>query len=352
MWGLGGVCDKEGRFQELSYYDGGWGTHGGAFEWTAEEEEYVNSDAVYFGLFAQHWGHFLIDMITRAWALPILLGESWEFKVAYLGDETPSGNCLRFFELLGVRKEQLYHITKPTRFRKVFLPQQGFKSCEWYSQEHLDMLDLVVENALAETQNEGNEQLPKKVYFSRTHFPKAAVSEFGEGYFEELFVKNGYVSIAPETETLEKQILLWNTAEDIACINGSIPLNLMFCRNDQLRLIILNKTSIRHENPYVLLEMRNVQADFVDIYKEPVKGYPKSLGEGPYLLWPTEDFDDFCREKNWAQPMGQDARKRFFNREKRRYYRAVIGLRQKVRTFLSRHLSGRTKTRIKRILGK
>ncbi|MBR2903184.1 MAG: hypothetical protein IKC37_00905, partial [Clostridia bacterium] len=24
MWGLGGVCDKEGKFVELSYYDGNW----------------------------------------------------------------------------------------------------------------------------------------------------------------------------------------------------------------------------------------------------------------------------------------------------------------------------------------
>lgn len=71
-----------------------------------------------------------------------------------------------------------------------------------------------------------------------------------------------------------------------------------FCKNEKLKLTILNKMSIYHKNPYIYLYMRNIQAEFIDIYKEPLKGYPKSLGEGPYLIKAGKEFLIIVKEKN------------------------------------------------------
>ena len=46
-WGLGGVCDPNGEFVSLSYYDGGWATHGGIYPY--DEPEYEDFDVVFFG---------------------------------------------------------------------------------------------------------------------------------------------------------------------------------------------------------------------------------------------------------------------------------------------------------------
>lgn len=348
MWGLGGVCDAEGHFVAESFYDGGWGKHGGFYEWA--EENTIPEEAIYIGLFAQHWGHFLIDMSTRLWGILPLLQNGDALKVAYVGEEEPAGNNLRFFELLGVRSDQLYHVTRPTRFRKVYLPEQAFKSCEWYSKEHLMMLDHVVDQALMQVEKQSWMTEAKKIYFTRRSFSKAVSSEFGEGYFEKLFEYNGYRVVAPETLSLDEQIWIWNHAESIACINGSIPLNVLFCKNRELQLTILNKTTIKHENPYILLRMRGVQAEFLNVCKEPLKGYPKSLGEGPYLLWPTEELTTFCEKEHLNSPMNDAERKRFFRREKYRYYLFIIGIRRRMRRLVSKCIPASLKKAIRRNL--
>lgn len=334
MWGLGGVCDATNQFVESSFYDGGWATHGGGYPW--EDETYVDEDVVYVGMFYLHWGHFLIDLTNRYWALPVLQKRNAKIKIAYLGEEEPGENHIRFFELLGIQKEQLCHIQKPTRFRKVYVPQQGFKSCSWYTDEYIQMLDGMVENALTSGRVFLEFEKADKVYFSRRSFSKAVGSEFGEEYFQTVFEQNGFTVLAPEALSLDQQIYIWNHAREIVCMNGTIPLNVLFCCNPNLKLTILNKTSIFHENPMILLKMRGVAARFVDIYREPLKGYPKSLGSGPFLLWPTENFSQYCDENLLRVGISPTEEKKYFRKQTLRYYWAVLGVVPKLRLFLSR----------------
>mgnify|MGYP000243600874 CR=1 FL=1 len=72
--------------------------------------------------------------------------------------------------------------------------------------------------------------IKEKLYFSRRKFGKAAATEFGEEYIEQCFNQNGYESLGPETLTLREQIYVWNHAEAIACMNGTIPLNVVFAK--------------------------------------------------------------------------------------------------------------------------
>ena len=92
MWGLGGVCDAEKQFVPLSAYDGGWATHGGNYSWS--EAQQMDCDAVYFGLYFPHWGHFLVDLMGRLWYYAKGLAEGKQLKLAYIGEEIPKGNFL------------------------------------------------------------------------------------------------------------------------------------------------------------------------------------------------------------------------------------------------------------------
>lgn len=332
MWGLGGVCDQNGQFISESFYDGGWAKHGGPYEWS--QETYRDETVVYVGMFFAHWGHFLVDLTGRLWALQ---GIDPQVKIVYLGEEEIAGNNLKFFELLGVRPEQLLHITKPTRFRKVIVPQQSFKSCEWYTEEFRDTFDRIVKNALQKSECYEKWKAVENVYFTRRSFGKAVNSEFGEEFIESCFTQNGYTPIAPETLSLEEQIFLWNYAKKIVCINGTIPLNVIFSQNPGLQLLILNKTSIPHENPYILLNIRNIHAEFLNIYKEPVKGYPKSLGEGPYLLIPGTEFFLFCEKQGFKIPMTAQELKRYQRRMTFQYYWTIIGVKRRLKTFVYNH---------------
>ena len=90
-WGKGGVCSQEGEFVQSSFYDGGWAQNGGKYEWNQTDEIYIDEKVIYIGVFAKHWGHFLVDMTSKLWifADPEFKENIKDFKVAYIGEEEP-----------------------------------------------------------------------------------------------------------------------------------------------------------------------------------------------------------------------------------------------------------------------
>lgn len=298
MWGLGGVCDGDNAFVELSAYDGGWATHGGSYPW--DEETYMDCDVVYFGMFFNHWGHFLIDLMGRLWYY--VQNKGTNVKLAYLGDEEPRGNFLEVFSLLGIRQEDMIHVTVPTRFRKVIVPEFSCKSCVWYSEEYKSIFDSMIARVAEEGYAPENLKDVKKVYFSRLSFGKAKSTEFGEQNIARWLEANGFASVGPETLSVRDQIYLWNHAEEIACLDGSIPMSIAFSNHPELKLAILHKTSLEHLNVELFLLMRPCDAVFLDVWYEPFKGYPKNIGAGPFLLHLGEDAQEYSVRRGWVFP--------------------------------------------------
>lgn len=332
-WGKGGVCDQDDEFVQSSFYDGGWAQNGGKYEWTKEDETYVDEKVIYMGVFAKHWGHFLVDMTSKLWAFadPEMKENIKDYKVAYIGEEEPSGNYLEFYKMLGIQEEQLMHIENLTRFQKVLVPEAGFRPCIWYTEEYQRMFNQMAESVIEDKELKEKFKDLKKIYFSRRQFGKAVATEFGEEYIEQCFNQNGYESLGPETLSLREQIYVWNHAEAIACMNGTIPLNVVFCKNEKLKLTVLNKMSIYHKNPYIYLYMRKIEADFINVYKEPLKGYPKSLGEGPYLIKTGKEFFDYCQKEGFEIPY-TGMKLRFYDlKQEIRYYLCVIGIGKQIR---------------------
>lgn len=335
MWGLGGVCTEQGEFVELSFYDGGWATHGGKYDWDKSKEIYLDDTIIYFGMFYKHWGHFLVDLIGRMW-YPVCSSEYHKgMKVAYLGEEKPDYNHLEFFKLLGIEENQLIHVDRPIRFKKVIVPEFAAKSCEWYSVEYVKLFDRMIEQVNADQEVKDKYDKLESVYFTRTQFPKAIQSEFGEKYIEYIFKENGYEILAPEQLTLKEQIYIWNHAKKIVCVNGTIPLNVAFSQNGKLELLVLNKTSIFHGNPYLYLQMRGVQCNFIDVYNEPFKRYPKSLGEGPFMLEVNKELQEWLYDRNMVIPYsGYDLKvKKIKNYVG--YVWCILGIKRRIRMILS-----------------
>lgn len=351
MWGLGGVCDEDGNFVETSFYDGGWATHGGKYDWDISEEVYQDDTVVYMGMFFQHWGHFLVDLVGRLWYTLCPEFQCENMKIAYLGELEPNGNFLEFFRLLGVTEERLIHIKRPTRFKKVIVPDNSSKSCEWYSQEYVDMFKTIVENALKNIGINRFEDV-KNVYFTRMNFRKAKDTEFGEKLIGQCMEAAHNKLVAPEQLTLSEQIYIWNYAEKIICINGTIPLNLMFCQNKNLKLVVLNKTSIEHENLLFFSEMKNKKVEFINIYREPFQNYPKSLGGGPFLLTVTEELRLYLRENGIRCPVSSLELKWNDICNIIKYCFCITGIKSKIHLWLSNTVPQNWKNTARKMLEK
>ena len=332
MWGLGGVCHEDGSFEPLSYYDGGWATHGGIYQW--QDEEYVDEDVVYLGMYFNHWGHFLIDLMGRLWYFA--QGKGKGLKLAYLGEEEPRGNFLQIFGLLGIEQENLIHITKPTRFRKVIVPEFSCKSCEWYSAEYRSIFDTMIQKVAQEGYEPETLKDLQKVYFARTAFGKAKASEFGEDIIVTWMQANGFTPVAPEKLSVKDQIYIWNHAQEIACLDGSIPMSIAFSNNPNLRLTVLHKTSLEHLNVELYLLMRPCDVSLLDVWYEPYKGYPKNIGSGPFLLHLGEDAKAYSQQRGWEFPFEEKQLLRIRNKNQRKMLWSIINPKGKIRLFYSR----------------
>ncbi len=346
MWGLGGVCDNNNEYVDLSYYDGGWATHGGKYKW--DKEKYIDCDVVYFGVYFQHWGHFLIDLIGRLWVYASERVDTNNLKLAYIGEEEPKGNFLEFFELLGIPEENLIHITEPTRFKKVIVPEFSCKSCEWYSDEYKSIFDFMVYKVDEEKYKSVELSKLEKVYLSRLSFGKARITEFGENKIVEWFESNGFSSFSPEKLTVRDQIYLWNHAKEIACLDGSIPLGVAFCNNPELILTVLHKTSLEHLNLELFLLMRGCKVDLLDVWYEPFKGYPKNIGAGPFLLHLGVDAKEYSKQRGWTFPFTEKELLKIRNKNRIKLVWRIANLDRKLRLFLSRVLPKSIKNAIRR----
>lgn len=349
MWGYGGVCTKEKEFVDASFYDGGWAKHGGKYAWDSTEEV-VQEKVIYIGIFFAHWGHFLVDLTSRLWIFTDNTFDCSNYKVAYLGEEEPEGNYLEFFKLLGISENQLIHVKKPTKFQEVIVPQQGFRPCIWYTEEFQHMFDVLVAKSICDQKVIERYGDAKRIYFTRGNFGKAKATEFGEGYMEQCFCKQGYVSIAPENLSLKEQIYVWNNAKQIVCMNGSIPLNVAFSKNEKLELLILNKMSLYHKNPYIFLQMRNIKAQFINVYKEPFHNYPKSLGEGPYFIYPGKEFREYCRIHHWRYPESKIKFYVYYLGQGFKYILSILNIKGKFRNLISRMVPKGLKERLRGVV--
>ncbi len=349
MWGLGGVCDEHNCFVELSAYDGGWATHGGGYAW--ENETYCEEDVVYFGMFFNHWGHFLIDLLGRLWPFADPQSPCKGWKLAYLGDEEPRGNFLEFFSLLGIKKEQLVHITKPTRFRNVMVPEFCCKSCVWYSDEYRGIFDAMAAQVEKEGFVPSQADKMEKVYLTRSAFGKAKGTEFGEDMIVRWMETNGFSVLAPETLSVREQIYLWNHAKEIACLDGSIPMNLAFCGNHELKLSVFHKTHLEHLNLELYLLMRPCDVTLLDVWYEPFKKYPKNIGAGPFIFHLGDDAKAYSAQRGWVFPFTDSQLEKKKAANIARMVWCIINIKGRVRGLLSRLMPTSLKRWLRRIRG-
>jgi len=288
-WGIGGIIDASGEYIVDSGFHSYWISFGGGYDLSSSDLEKLEGKVIWFGIFTEHWGHFLLDNISRLWILN--KEEFSSLKVVYVSKsgKEMSNNFSEFLYKLGVEKKNLIFLKRPTHLSEVVIPEYSKNDLN-YNDQFLSIFNFVYKKKTP------NQKL-KKVYFSRTNFPDAKLKEYGEKQLENIFRRNGYHIFYPEDLSLDQQIEIWSTAEDIVCINGTIPLNICFCGYNNPNITVLNKTLLPHENLDDLSIIFNKRVDYVDIYIESYASKVKSIGKGPFIIGLTDSLEVFFNKK-------------------------------------------------------
>ena len=289
--GLGGVCGENGDFIDASKYVGDWVKKGGEYNYD-KDIKFVERRVIYLGFFIRHWGHFLLDCIGRMWISNVL--DVHDYYWVYLEEDNRliEGNYREFLEYLGFDMNKRIEVDEVTRFSSVIIPEVCRNNKYQHTKEYGEIFNRVVANS-------GFDEIsvPEKVYLSRLGYPDAIKKERGEDTIQNSFVMNGYIVLYPESLSLKHQIALFQKADEIACINGTIPLNYVFS-DTQLHLIVLNKTSLLHKNMHEISSIGKGIITYIDAYIEPIRNHPRYLGEGPFLICLTDNLKKYFVDNN------------------------------------------------------
>ena len=294
VWGIGGVVDCTGKYVDASTIGNAFG---GLYPYLPNEVEYYDEIVIYIPIIPKHWGHFLIDCLCRFW---FVLDKKYEkYRIAYCGykwdDEGIDGNYLGLLNLLGVNKEEMIQIRKPSRFKSIYIPSATF-GYNITNIEYTKIINKIVENTMKSPEVKDFCSY-EKIYFTRTRFARSALREVGERELENWFKENNFKIISPENMTVLEQIFYVHTCKEMGCLNGTLPHNAVF-KGNTLRLIILNKTPIPNPPQFRIDQLFNVESIYVDVYNRKFEKHPESCGGGPFLLETNDNLKRYFMDNN------------------------------------------------------
>lgn len=259
---------------------------------------YINKKVYYIGQYRNHWGSFLVDTIPRLWHA---IDSPEKYTFAILGTQTDLGgihdNVYEFFELFGIRREQILYIDRPTQFKQVIIPDLSYVPLDsWYS-EYRAIIRKVVRHSLV-----SDFRCSEKIYFSRSRFSKESKTDFGEDLLVDIMKANGFQIVYPEDCSLKEQINYVNHCKVFATVGGSCAHNIIFAQKPP-KMILFNRMNGYQWHQWMLDEMAEVEPiTYVDAYWEPYKLIYKTGIDGPFLYWINKNTKRFFADNGYTYP--------------------------------------------------
>jgi capsular polysaccharide biosynthesis protein len=163
----------------------------------------------YGGTLFEHFGHFLLESLARAWwlraepALPVL----WHAQGRPLG---PSFTAA--FDLVGLPQPTPGILREAVVVEELVVPAPGARMGLWLAPRQAAALGVHPGGAL---------RRGRRVWLSRSRLPPDRGSIEGEAALETLLEAAGWAIVAPETLNLRAQLDALAGAEEIAGFTGS-----------------------------------------------------------------------------------------------------------------------------------
>lgn len=282
--------------------------------YTVENARYRDEKVVYCGFLVNHWGHFLVEAVTRLWYA--LEGDSSIDKYVFFlgeGEEREiSGNYREFFKLLKIW-DKIEVINTPTTYREVVVPQIAFRCMGYYSQKYLDLFDYMAKNVVPEDHWKPID----KIYFTRSHFAKENGYEFGLDSLDDYFARNGFTILAPEKLPLGQMIYYLRNAKEVASMSGSTPHNMLFAGNGQ-KLTILERLVMNDDHQVCINRMRQLDVTAIDAS---FHLYPVDFC-GPYFLGYNDILERYTMDHGMVPPQERFTSKAYRDRCFKQYMRS------------------------------
>ena len=185
---------------------------------------------IYGGLFVNHFGHFLLDTLSRAWyvrgrAEPVV----WQARAS--GQDPRLLPWQReIFEMLGIRLGGF--VTRPTEYERLTIPDAGAATWTPFAPEQIAALGVFP------FQSPGD----KRIWLSRARWGKAAVEN--EGRLQSLLLADGWTILHPQELSVRDQLGCMADARLIAGFDGSAFHTLLLAREIRARVVVVRRSAL------------------------------------------------------------------------------------------------------------
>lgn len=289
---------------------------------------YIDSDVLFLGNLHHHFGHVLLERMTRAWAL--LDGRYKNMKCAVLysraADPLPE-YYLEFLAALGLRRDDIIVVRRPTRFKNVYVPEIS-KSPDYTTDAFADTFDAIAD-AVVST------KIYDKVYVSRSALKTRRT--FGEAAVQSIFERNGFHIIYPETMPIREQIAIVKNCRMLAGCAGT-ALHLALFMKPGGTVVQIKRNSMNDDNAgeqFLVNMTKGLNSVYIWASSEdrPTRHFsqvPQIIHVGEYM---QKFFDDFGFEYSDAD-IAPDAAEHAAYINALRQYRAQNGAGRKMKRTL------------------
>ena len=247
------------------------------------EIDYIDEEIIFGGIIIKHFGHAILEDLSRLWY--IVKNKKDKRRVAFLCYNSISEYHYELFELVGLSRDRVLIIDKPTKFKTICVPEESLHSWFGYKKEYNLIYDEIRKNVKPKS--------AKKIYFTRTELNDSF--DVNEKFFEQFYKKQGYKIIAPEKLSLREQIEYAAGAEELVCTLGTLSHFGLFMDYGS-KLIIYNRTLINNLTPqYIINEARKLIVTYIDAILELL---PVEHSGGCACMYPTEYFKEYLKDNN------------------------------------------------------
>jgi hypothetical protein len=173
-----------------------------------EDVEVVEAPHIYGGYFFNHFGHFLLESLARAWVVE----EVGCLPFVWASGDPPTPWQSEIFSLLGVTSSHRFP-RRPTLFRRLVIADPGYRIQTFFHPRQAHFLGRWDEGVDGERRH--------RVWLSRTGVSDPRRRHPGEDILQNALAASGWRIAHPERMSIDEQLRTITSASVVAGIEGS-----------------------------------------------------------------------------------------------------------------------------------
>ena len=271
------------------------------YEINPSEIKLKGEGCIYLGLFHTCYGHAITDTLKKLWYIEtneckqyVAQGYELIFITGKNGD-LPEWNK-KILELAGVNLLEITHLRQNKFYKHIIIPDNSiFKEngYQYYTdtfEKTINKIKISVSKTITYKQ-----QVPCKLYFTRSAIHFSNNREIGEKRIEKVFKEKGYTIVSPEKHSIEEQVSMLMKCTHFAATEGSVAHGAIFA-SKHTSVCALRKADYINKYQPMITQLTDSNTTYIDIHHS-IKAHKKYPMWGPFYMYVTKELAQWAGKK-------------------------------------------------------